>query len=49
VRRDLALFLNPAAAGGRAARALPEVRDELDRMRASYRVLDTRSLDHARE
>jgi YegS/Rv2252/BmrU family lipid kinase len=49
VRRSLALFLNPAAAGGRAARALAEVRDELDRLRASYRVLDTRSLDHARE
>jgi YegS/Rv2252/BmrU family lipid kinase len=49
VRRSLALFLNPAAAGGRAARALPEVRDELDRMRATYRVLDTRSLEHARE
>jgi YegS/Rv2252/BmrU family lipid kinase len=49
VRRALALFLNPAAAGGRAARALPEVRDELDRLRASYRVMDTRSLDDARE
>jgi YegS/Rv2252/BmrU family lipid kinase len=30
-------------------RALAEVRDELDRLRAGYRVLDTRSLDHARE
>jgi YegS/Rv2252/BmrU family lipid kinase len=49
VRRRLALFLNPAAAGGRAARALPEVRAELDRLRASYRLLDTHSLDHARE
>jgi diacylglycerol kinase family enzyme len=49
VRQALALFLNPAAAGGRAARALGQVRDELDRMRVSYRVLDTRSLEHARE
>jgi YegS/Rv2252/BmrU family lipid kinase len=49
VRRALALFLNPAAAGGRAARALAEVRDELDRLRATYRVMDTRSLEHARE
>jgi YegS/Rv2252/BmrU family lipid kinase len=49
VRSPLALFLNPAAAGGRAARALDEVRDELDRLRASYRVVDTRSLDHARD
>jgi YegS/Rv2252/BmrU family lipid kinase len=49
VRSALALFLNPAAAGGRAARALEEVKDELDRMSASYRVMDTRSLDHARE
>ena len=49
MRRALALFLNPAAAGGRAARALAEVRDELDRLRATYRVMDTRSLEHARE
>jgi YegS/Rv2252/BmrU family lipid kinase len=49
VRRRLALFVNPAAAGGRAARALPLLRDELDRLRASYRVVDTRSLEHARE
>jgi YegS/Rv2252/BmrU family lipid kinase len=49
VRRALALFLNPAAAGGRAARALDEVRNELGRLHAEYRVMDTRSLDHARE
>jgi YegS/Rv2252/BmrU family lipid kinase len=49
VRRRLALFLNPAAAGGRAARALPEVRAELDRAGVEHRTLDTRSLDHARE
>ena len=49
MRDRLALFVNPAAAGGRAARTLPVVRDELDRLRASYRLMDTRSLDHARE
>ncbi|HEY1596760.1 MAG TPA: diacylglycerol kinase family protein [Thermoleophilaceae bacterium] len=49
MRRELALFLNPAAAGGRAARALAEVRDELDRLRATYRVADTKSIDDARE
>ena len=49
MRSSLALFLNPAAAGGRAARALDEVKDELERLRASYRVMDTQSLDHARE
>ena len=49
MRSPLALFLNPAAAGGRAARALEEVKDELDRLRASYRVIDTHSLEHARE
>jgi YegS/Rv2252/BmrU family lipid kinase len=49
VRRRLALFLNPAAAGGRAARALPEVRAALDREGVEHRTLDTRSLDHARE
>jgi YegS/Rv2252/BmrU family lipid kinase len=49
VRRSLALFLNPAAAGGRAARALDEVRDELDRLGATYRVVDCGSLAEARE
>jgi len=48
VRRRLALFVNPAAAGGRAARALPQLIDELDRLRVEHRVVDTRSLDHAR-
>jgi YegS/Rv2252/BmrU family lipid kinase len=45
----LALFLNPAAAGGRAARAVPEVTIELDRLGVPYRVLNTQSIDHARE
>jgi YegS/Rv2252/BmrU family lipid kinase len=45
----LALFLNPAAAGGRAARAVPAVQTELDRLGVAYRVLNTQSIDHARE
>lgn len=49
MRRRLALFVNPAAAGGRAARALPAVRDELERLQVEYRVVDTHGLDHARD
>jgi YegS/Rv2252/BmrU family lipid kinase len=49
VRRRFAVFVNPAAAGGRALKALPEARAELDRLGVEYRVLDTRSLNHARE
>jgi len=45
----LALFLNPAAAGGRAARAVPEVQTELDRLGVAYRLLNTQSIEHARE
>jgi YegS/Rv2252/BmrU family lipid kinase len=45
----LALFLNPAAAGGRAADALPDLRAELDDLGVIYRVLSTHSLEHARE
>lgn len=49
MRRRLALFLNPAAAGGRAAHALAEVRGELERLGIEHRTMDTRSLEHARE
>jgi YegS/Rv2252/BmrU family lipid kinase len=49
VRRRLALFVNPAAAGGKPLKRLPEVRAELDLLGAEYRVLDTRGLEHARE
>ena len=45
----LALFLNPSAAGGRAARAMPEVQTELDRLGVPYRVLNTQSIEHARK
>ena len=45
--RDLALFVNPAAAGGRALEALPTVHAALDRLGASHRTVTTRSIDHA--
>jgi YegS/Rv2252/BmrU family lipid kinase len=49
VTRHFALLVNPAAAGGRAREVLPVVRAELDRLDAHYRVIETRSLEHARE
>jgi YegS/Rv2252/BmrU family lipid kinase len=45
----LALIVNPAAGGGRAGRALPAVRRELDRLGLEHRVELTRSLEHAAE
>jgi YegS/Rv2252/BmrU family lipid kinase len=47
--RPLAVLVNPAAAGGRASAAVAPVRAELDRLGARYRVVETRSADHARE
>ncbi|MGZ4202248.1 MAG: diacylglycerol/lipid kinase family protein [Thermoleophilaceae bacterium] len=47
--QGLALFVNPAAAGGRPAHVVPVVRAELDRLEVGYRMLDTRSIEHARE
>lgn len=47
--RRLALFANPAAAGGRALAALPAVETELTHLGIPYRVVDTRSVEHARE
>ena len=47
-RRPLAVLVNPAAAGGRALDALPEVRAELDRLGVEYRVVETDSPEHAR-
>ena len=46
--RRLAVFVNPAAAGGRALKALPAVRAELDRLGEDYRVVETTGLDSAR-
>ena len=45
--RRLALFANPAAAGGRALTTLPAVETELTHLGVEYRVVDTRSVDHA--
>ena len=47
--RDLALLVNPAAAGGRALEVLPEVHTALDRLGARHRTVTTRSIDHAHE
>jgi YegS/Rv2252/BmrU family lipid kinase len=47
--RRLALFANPAAAGGRALAALPEVQTELHHLGAPHRVVDTTSVNHARD
>src|SRR3954469_1947548 len=47
--RRFALLVNPSAGGGRARQALPLVRTELDRHGASYRVIETTSIEHARD
>jgi YegS/Rv2252/BmrU family lipid kinase len=49
VSRRFALLVNPAAAGGKALAALPEVTAELDRLGAGYRTVQTRGLEHAAE
>jgi YegS/Rv2252/BmrU family lipid kinase len=46
--RPLAVLVNPAAGGGRALKALPAIRAELDRLGADYRVVETDDADHAR-
>jgi YegS/Rv2252/BmrU family lipid kinase len=45
----LALIVNPAAGGGRAGRALPDVTQALTRLGLDHHVEATRSLEHARE
>jgi YegS/Rv2252/BmrU family lipid kinase len=47
--RRFALLVNPAAAGGRALKALPAVHATLDRLGAPHRTVTTRSIDHAYE
>src|SRR3954452_7629552 len=47
--RDACLLVNPSAGGGRAARVLPEVEAELQRLGITFRTVQTRSLDHARD
>jgi YegS/Rv2252/BmrU family lipid kinase len=45
----LSLIVNPFAGGGRAGRALPDVRAMLDALALEHHVHPTRGLDHARE
>jgi YegS/Rv2252/BmrU family lipid kinase len=47
VSRRFALLVNPAAAGGRALRALPAVHETLDSLGAAHRTVFTRSIEHA--
>lgn len=47
--RRIALIVNPSAGSGRAARALPAVREALGAAGLEVRVELTRDLDHARE
>ena len=47
--RRFALMVNPAAAGGRALEALPQVHATLDSLGAEHRTVTTRSIDHAYE
>jgi YegS/Rv2252/BmrU family lipid kinase len=49
VPRRIALIVNPSAGGGRAGRALPAIRRELETRGVPHRAEHTRSLDHARE
>ena len=46
--RPLALLVNPAAAGGKALAAVAPAREELDRLGATYRVVETASGEHAK-
>ena len=47
--RRLALLVNPAAARGKALRAVPKVEAELKRMGTPYRVVRSDSGDHAKQ
>ena len=47
--RRLALLVNPAAAGGKALGAVPEVEAELRRLAVEYRVVRSDSGEHAKQ
>lgn len=47
--RSVCLIVNPAAGGGRSARARPGVQRALERLGLTTRTVSTRDLDHARE
>ncbi len=46
--RRLAVLVNPTAGAGRAMRALPAIRAELERLGAGFRVVETSTAEHAR-
>ncbi len=48
-RRHFAILMNPASAGGKAQRLLPEVRAVLGAAGAETRVVETRDMPHAAE
>ena len=47
--RRFLVLVNPSAGGGRALRRLPAVLAELERLGAPHRVVQTRSIEHARQ
>ena len=47
--RSFVVLVNPASAGGRPLALLPAVRAELERLGAPHRVVETKSLEHAKE
>ena len=47
--RRFLVLVNPSAGGGRALRRLPVVLAELERLGAPHRVVQTRSIEHARQ
>jgi YegS/Rv2252/BmrU family lipid kinase len=49
VSRSFAVLVNPASASGRPLKLLPVVRRELEGRGAPHRVVETKSLEHAKE
>jgi YegS/Rv2252/BmrU family lipid kinase len=49
VSRRLAVLVNPTAGAGRAIAALPTIREELERIGADFRIVETSSADNARD
>ena len=47
--RSFAVLVNPASAGGRPLKLLPIVRRELEALGPPHRIVETKSLEHAKE